>query len=198
MSIIDTLLGRKKRSTATLADEIAKQEHAISDSKARIEQAKLARQAAMDAMDDAGHKDADEVIAAAHRDIERREHAIDALKTAHAEREAIEAREAYRAAVAEASKANDALATRVQAEYTPAAKAIVALMKEINLAECRRKALLNHARELGEPMPEYRVASGGLPGALGNIPSIDGSGSLMYLNPEEARKHYLAVASIPF
>ncbi|CAO4184261.1 hypothetical protein [Methylorubrum populi] len=196
MSIIDTLLGRKKRSTATLADEIAKQEHAISDSKARIEQAKLARQAAMDAMDDAGHKDADEVIAAAHRDIERREHAIEALKVAHAEREAVEVREAYRAAVADALKANDALAARIRAEYTPAAKTIAALMEEILRSEYRRRALLKQAQEIGEPMPEYRVASGGLPSALGTIPSIDGSGSPLYLNPEEARKHHLALASM--
>lgn len=195
MSIIDTLLGRKKRSTTALADEIAKQEGAITESKARIEQAKLARQAAMDAMDDAGHKNADEVIAAAHRDIERREHAIDALKTALAEREVVEAREAYRAAVADASKANDALAARIKAEYTPAATAIATLMEELRRSGHRRKALLKRAQELGEPMPEYRIDFSGLPHAVGSIPSIDGSGSFLYFNPEEARKYLSGVPS---
>lgn len=195
MSIIDTLLGRKKRSTTILADEIAKQEGAITDSEARIEQAKLARQAAMDAMDDAGHRDADEAIAAARRDIERREHAIDALRAAYAEREAVEAREAFRTAVADALKANDALTARVIAEYTPAAKTIAGLMEEIRLAGVRRKALVKRAGELAEPAPQYSVNFDGLPYVVGNIPSIESRGTYLFFNRQEALKAMAAVPS---
>ena len=182
MSIIDKLLGRRKRTAPVIADEIANQRSVIAAGRARIEGAQADRKAAIESLDAARHKAADETIAEANREIERHEHAIGVLEAAHADQVAVETRQTFEHEVDEAARESAALSQRIQAEYEPAAAALAAIARDLRAHHAKRGLLEARAGELGllldiERPESFRRGEAAAPPltlaqAIGNLPAL--------------------------
>jgi hypothetical protein len=96
MNILDRLLGRQKRTSITITREIDAQIAGLEDARKRVQDAKAARQAALDAFDNGALKSAADAQAEAERDVELREYAITQLRAAHVEQVDVEDREEFR------------------------------------------------------------------------------------------------------
>lgn len=150
-TIIDRLLGRKKRTSITISDELAVQAAVLVNARDRIDSAKTARETALDSLDKPGLKAATEAQADAENDVALAERAILALQTAQREALASEAREALRAEIVAYSADAKSLADRLVADYPEAARTINSIVQSLIALEDRRLKLENRASFLGEP-----------------------------------------------
>jgi len=149
-TIIDRLLGRKKRTSVTISDELATQAAALADARNRIVAAKAAREAALDSLNKTGLKAATEEQTDAENDVALAERAILALQAAHEEALAVEAREAFRREVSEYENDAEALSARLLKEYPSAASVIAAIMSDLASLQWRAHAIEQRGQKLGE------------------------------------------------
>lgn len=152
MSLLDKLLGRRPRTAATIAAEIAARKAALADARAAETAAKGKRAAALDAQDDAALKAVDDDTAAARRAAELASHAITALEVAHADRVKVEEREQFRADVASAEREAVTLTATIQAEYPEAARRLADLLTRMAKHRANAEHLRVRGRALGEPV----------------------------------------------
>jgi len=149
-NLIARLFGRNPPTSTALADQIEAQKAALNDAKARAAASADARRHALDAGDNGALRAADEARDTAHRDAEIAEHAIGALTTALAGAREAEERAAFRAEVAEARAAGDALSEQIRIEYPRLASALADLLAGIEEHNSTKKRLTDRGRELGE------------------------------------------------
>jgi multidrug efflux pump subunit AcrA (membrane-fusion protein) len=150
MNLLDKLLGRKKRNSETISNELAAQSAQRADALNRVEAAKKAREAALDQLDKAGMKAADEARVDAENDVALAERAIATLQTALSEQTALEEREAFRREVEETEAAAAELRSRILREYPDAAGVLGAIAKDLRAYYRRRDELQDRGRKLGE------------------------------------------------
>jgi multidrug efflux pump subunit AcrA (membrane-fusion protein) len=158
MNLLDKLLGRKKRNSETISNELAAQGVQLTNARNRVEEAKKAREAALDQLDKAGMKAADEARVDAENDVALAERAIVTLQTALAEQTALEEREDFRREVEETEAAATELRSRILREYPDAAGMLATIARDLRAYYQRRDELQERGRKLGErvtlPSPE--------------------------------------------
>lgn len=152
MILLNKLLGRKKQSSETISNELAAQAAQLNDARHRVEIAKKAREAALDQLDKAGMKAAEEAQADAERDVALAERAITALQAALAEQAALEEREDFRREIGEAEAAAAELRNRILHDYPAAAGVLGAIAEDLRTYYRRRDELQDRGRKLGEPV----------------------------------------------
>lgn len=151
MSILDRLLGKKKRTPAIVDAEIAAQTAILAEARHRVDEHRQAREAALDALDKVALKAADDARTDAGWDIEIAERVIAALESEKIKALDAQAREALRAEIAAYSTDADNLAERLVAAYPKAAGTINEIVHGLIALEARRRKLEGRAREIGEP-----------------------------------------------
>lgn len=117
MDLLDKLLGRRKRTSETISSELATYAASLTEARNRAGNAKTAREAALDQLDKAGMKAAEEAQANAKRDVALVERAIMTLQAALEEQNALEERESFLNEVTDYQADANELASWVENNY---------------------------------------------------------------------------------
>lgn len=149
MNFIRKIFGGKVPTAAGVADRIAAIEAERSAALAR-EAAARTRLADLASLTDEEHDAAESAQAEGRRSASRAEAQIAELRTAQAEAEAREEREAFDRDVAVHEREIDELAARIEREYPELAEKLGALMSAHHANKARGEALADRARSFGK------------------------------------------------